>query len=116
MIVAMRYGRALSVVCSLALISCARKSTSEVLEKDSPRATSSATFTAPAEWTIATNGSLTVLTAPEKDSHIALMDLKAADSKAAVAAAWAAYKPEPKRPTKLVTANPTREGWDQSET
>jgi CubicO group peptidase (beta-lactamase class C family) len=113
---AMNCGRALLIVCLLTLISCASKTTSELLEKDSPRATSSATFTAPAEWTITTKGPLTVLTAPEKDSRIALVDLKAADSKAAVAAAWAAYRPESKRPIKLITANPPREGWDQHET
>ncbi len=74
----MHCGRALLVVCALTLVSCASKPSSEILEKDSPRATSSATFTAPAGWTIKTSGPLTLLTAPEKDSHIALVNLKAA--------------------------------------
>ena len=34
---------------------------------------------------------------------------------AAVAEAWAAYKPESKRPIKLVTPRPAREGWDERE-
>src|SRR4029453_11006386 len=99
-IAAMHSGGVGLIICLLSLISCGHKTTSEVLEKDSPRATSSATFTAPAGWTITSNQSLTVLTAPEKDTRIALADLRATDSKAAVAAAWASYRPESKRPIK----------------
>ena len=56
---------------------------------------------------------MVILTPPETDTHIAIVDSQAADAKAAVAAAWAAYKPESKRPIKLVTPRPAREGWDE---
>jgi CubicO group peptidase (beta-lactamase class C family) len=83
---------------------------------DSPRVTSAgATFKVPAGWSIETRKELVILTPPETDTHIAIVDSQAADAKAAVAAAWAAYKPESKRPIKLVTPRPAREGWDERE-
>jgi len=56
---------------------------------------------------------MVVLTPPETDTHIAIVDAQAADAQAAVAAGWTAYKPEAKRPVKLVTPRPAREGWDE---
>jgi len=56
---------------------------------------------------------MVILTPPESDTHIAIVDSQAADAAAAVAAGWAAYKPEAKRPLKLVTPRPAREGWDE---
>jgi CubicO group peptidase (beta-lactamase class C family) len=72
-----------------------------------------AQFTVPAGWSIATQKSLVLLTPPEADTHLAIVDTQAPDAKAAVAAAWAAYKPDSKRPIKLVTPRPAREGWDE---
>ena len=86
----------------------------ERMTTDSPRVTSAgATFKVPAGWSIETRKELVILTPPETDTHIAIVDSQAADAKAAVAAAWAAYKPESKRPIKLVTPRPAREGWDE---
>jgi CubicO group peptidase (beta-lactamase class C family) len=88
----------------------------ERMTVDSPRVTSAgATFKVPAGWSIETRKELVILTPPETDTHIAIVDSQAADAKAAVAAAWAAYKPESKRPIKLVTPRPAREGWDERE-
>jgi hypothetical protein len=39
------------------------------------------------------------------------VDVTAKDVDAAVAAAWAAYKPEAKWPLKVTTARPDRNGW-----
>jgi CubicO group peptidase (beta-lactamase class C family) len=72
-----------------------------------------AQFTVPAGWSIATQKNLVLLTPPEADTHLAIVDTQAPDAKAAVAAAWAAYKPDSKRPIKLVTPRPAREGWDE---
>lgn len=84
------------------------------LSVDTPRATTGgATFTAPANWSIAVNGFVTVLEAPEPDLHIALVDAKAANADAAVTAGWAAYRPEAKRTPKLSTPIPARKGWDE---
>ena len=69
---------------------------------------------------VKTGGETTVSTAtllvtepPEPDTHIAIFDTPAGDAKSAVEAAWAAYKPGAKRPLKLVTPRPGREGWDE---
>lgn len=85
----------------------------ERVTADTARATpGGATFTLPSGWTIETGKDFVVLTPPETDTHITIRDLQAADAKAAVEAAWAAYKPEAKRPLKLVTPRPARDGWD----
>jgi CubicO group peptidase (beta-lactamase class C family) len=90
------------------------KPTSERVTADTPRVTSAgATFKVPSGWSIEAGKGLVVLTPPETDTHIVIVDSQAADAKAAVAAAWAAYKPEFKRPVKLVTPRPAREGWEE---
>ena len=90
------------------------RSQPERLAADTPRVTpGGATFTAPTGWSIVTGKNLVILEPPETDTHIAIVDSQAADAAAAVAAAWAAYRPEVKRPLKLVTPRPAREGWDE---
>jgi CubicO group peptidase (beta-lactamase class C family) len=70
------------------------------------------TFIAPAGWTVTVRGPAMILEAPEKDSWIALVDVgPAKDADAAIAAAWAAYKPDAKWPLKVVNARPDRDGW-----
>jgi CubicO group peptidase (beta-lactamase class C family) len=86
----------------------------ERLTSDTPRVTAAgATFTVPAGWAIVTGKNLVALEPPESDTHVAIVDTDAADARAAVAAAWAAYKPEAKRPLKLVTPRPARNGWEE---
>lgn len=82
---------------------------------DRPETTpSGATFTAPAAWTAAKRDRLVELTPPEGDFRVALVDVgPAADAKAAVQAAWTAWRPQQTRPPKLVTARPPRNGWDE---
>jgi hypothetical protein len=96
--------------------------TSQSVQAAAPERVASATqrftpggaqFTVPAGWSIATQKNLVLLTPPEADTHLAIVDTQAPDAKAAVAAAWAAYKPDSKRPIKLVTPRPAREGWDE---
>jgi CubicO group peptidase (beta-lactamase class C family) len=70
-----------------------------------------ATFIAPAGWSIAVRGPATILEAPEGDSRIALVDVRAADADGAVAAAWAAYLPEARWPLKVTTSAPDKDGW-----
>jgi CubicO group peptidase (beta-lactamase class C family) len=90
------------------------KGSPERVSADTPRATpGGATFTVPSGWSIVTSGNLVILEAPEPDTHIAIFDSAATDATAAVTAAWAAYKPDAKRPLKLVTPRPAREGWDE---
>jgi CubicO group peptidase (beta-lactamase class C family) len=84
---------------------------------DTPKSTSAgATFTLPVGWGITRTGPLVIVDAPEADSHVALVDVDAKDAKdadAAVAAGWAAYKPQSKRPLKLATAQAPRNGWEE---
>ena len=85
--------------------------------KDTPRATSAgATFTLPAGWTMTTTGALTLLGMPETDSHVAIVDLKAKDADAAVAAAWAAYQPGFKRALRVALPQAARNGWQERKT
>src|ERR1700674_2924736 len=86
----------------------------ERVTADTPRVTSAgATFKVPAGWATETGKDFVILTPPETDTHIAIVDSQAADARGAVAAAWAAYKPGSNRPIKLVTPRPAREGWDE---
>src|SRR5215467_4094772 len=103
-----------SALLSSAPVQAEARSAPERLPADTPRVTpGGATFTVPTGWSISTGKSLVVLEPPETDTHIAIVDSQAADATAAVAAAWAAYKPDVKRPLKLVTPRPGRQGWDE---
>jgi CubicO group peptidase (beta-lactamase class C family) len=98
----------------LGLLAIAAPQSSERLTAESKRATAAgATYTAPAGWTIRAGPSMVVLDAPEGDSHLAIVDVRAADANAAVLAAWSVYRPDFKRPVKLVSPVPPREGWDE---
>jgi hypothetical protein len=84
----------------------------EKLTADTPRATTAGnSFIAPDGWSISVRGDATILTAPEGDSWIALVDTRGADADAAVKAAWAAYKGEPKWPLKVSNDGPPKDGW-----
>jgi CubicO group peptidase (beta-lactamase class C family) len=99
---------------SAATSQTAQTAAPERVASDTQRVTpGGAQFTVPAGWSIATQKNLVLLTPPEPDTHLAIVDTQAPDAKAAVAAAWAVYKPDSKRPIKLVTPRPAREGWDE---
>ena len=93
------------------------KAAPDRLAADSPRVTAGgASFTAPSGWAVTTQPSLLVLDTPEPDAHLAVFDApagSAGDADAAVTAAWAAYQPGFKRPLKLASPRPAREGWDE---
>src|SRR5215467_7296326 len=85
---------------------------SQRLAVDTPRSTAlGATFIAPAGWLVEVKGPATILEAPEGDSHIALIDVRAADADAAVKAAWAAYRPNAPWALKVVTPRADGDGW-----
>jgi CubicO group peptidase (beta-lactamase class C family) len=62
-------------------------------------------------WRLSVRGPATLLEAPEGGSWLALIDIDAPDAKAALAAAWAAYKPDAKWPLKVATPIAPRDGW-----
>lgn len=86
----------------------------EGVEPDVPRVLPSGTrFVVPRGWSIRTAGNGIVLSAPEGDSHIAIIDAQAGDADTAVAGAWAIYRPRFPATTQG-TDGRNREGWDQT--
>ncbi|MBN2494558.1 MAG: beta-lactamase family protein [Deltaproteobacteria bacterium] len=84
----------------------------ERLAGDAPRTTTEGnSFVAPAGWSISVRGPATILEPPEGDSAIALVDVRAKDADAAVAAAWRAYEPDASWPLKVVHEKPDQDGW-----
>lgn len=91
-------------------------SVTERLTADTPKTTAMGnTFIAPAGWTFVAKGSMVILEAPEAGSRIVLVDVKAKDADAAVAAAWEAYGVSNKKwPLKSVVDAPDRNGWTRT--
>jgi CubicO group peptidase (beta-lactamase class C family) len=83
-----------------------------ILDADTPTTTVEGnTFIAPAGWKLLVRGAATVLEAPEGGSFIVIVDVKANDADAAVAAAWQQYKPGADWPLKSVTPVAPRDSW-----
>ncbi len=83
-----------------------------VVSVDTPISTlEGATFMAPADWSLSARGPATIVEAPEGDSRMVLVDVRASDADAAVAAAWAVYNPAPKWPLKVKVDAPDEDGW-----
>lgn len=72
-----------------------------------------ATFTAPAGWTIETRANMVLLTPPEGDSDVAIVDVQAGNADDAVAAAWEAYEPDFERPLEIALPQAAENGWEQ---
>jgi CubicO group peptidase (beta-lactamase class C family) len=71
-------------------------------------------FTQPKDWSVVVKGPATILSAPEADLSIAMIDVgEAANAQAAAAKAWAIYKPGVTRAVRLVSPSPRAEGWDE---
>jgi CubicO group peptidase (beta-lactamase class C family) len=86
----------------------------EVLDVDAPRTTVAGnSFIVPAGWAVWVQGPATIVETPEGDSRIALVDVKAKDSDAAVELAWAAYKPAKTWPLLTKVPAPDKDGWSQ---
>ena len=88
-------------------------STKVRLTADTPKTTALGnTFIAPAGWSVEVRGPATIVEAPEGDSRIVIVDVRAKDADAAVAAGWAAYQP-PKWPLQVVNDVPDKDGWSK---
>jgi len=86
----------------------------ELLTTDTPLTTASGTtFTAPSGWRVTSTASMKVLEPPEADSRLALVDVRAANATAAVAAGWASYRPGANRPLRITTPQTAQNGWDE---
>jgi CubicO group peptidase (beta-lactamase class C family) len=117
---------ALLTLCVVTLVACEPASESKTpaavaqppatrtLAADTPSTTVDGhSFVAPKDWSVETRGAATILTAPEKNSRIALVDVAGATADAAVAAAWQSYDTSAKWPLKVSTDRPGRDGWDE---
>ncbi len=83
------------------------------LAVDTPTTTVSGNpFTAAADWTVSVKGPATIITPPEGDSSIVLVDVEADDAESAVAAAWSAYK-DHDWPLKVVDDQADQDGWSR---
>ena len=103
-----------SLIAPQAYSATAPQNSPETVSSDSPRTTpGGATFTVPSGWSIASGPRLAILQPPESDTHVVIFDAQAGNAKAAVESAWATYKPDFKRPLKLVTPRPPHEGWEE---
>ncbi|HEU0017910.1 MAG TPA: serine hydrolase domain-containing protein, partial [Methyloceanibacter sp.] len=88
-------------------------SVSATAEADTPQMLPNGTrFVTPKGWSIRSDGGSIILGAPERDSHIAIVDGGTGDA-AALVAAWATYRPGFSATTRGAD-RPAREGWDQT--
>lgn len=69
------------------------------------------TFLLPDGWKLETFDAMVVISPPEGDSHIALVDIAADSPEAARDLAWKAYKPDAKWPVLATQDVPDRDGW-----
>jgi CubicO group peptidase (beta-lactamase class C family) len=87
----------------------------QVAAADTPSATpAGTTYTQPKDWAAAPGPKGVILTPPEGDAKIAIVDVgAAADAKAAAEAAWGVVSPKGHPPFKLVEPIAAREGWEE---
>ncbi|MES2106355.1 MAG: serine hydrolase domain-containing protein [Pseudomonadota bacterium] len=69
--------------------------------------------TAPIAWSVRRDGALLILDTPEPDTHVAIIDVQAADAAAAIKAAWARYRPADTHALKLISDGTARDGWEE---
>jgi CubicO group peptidase (beta-lactamase class C family) len=86
----------------------------QTLAADTPQSTTQGNrFVAPAGWSIRTSGAAVILTAPETDSRVALVDVRDVSPDAAVEQAWTALRPGAAPPLQVATERPVSDGWEQ---
>ncbi|QYE36342.1 beta-lactamase family protein [Polymorphobacter sp. PAMC 29334] len=78
------------------------------------RTAAGVTYVQPKDWTVATHGATIVLSAPEKDLDIAVVDgISAPTASAAAAKAWPSYTSIAPRAVRLLAPEAARDGWDE---
>lgn len=99
----------------LALISLPAALAAQAVAADTPGTTAAGlSVTQPASWSKSAQGNITVFTAPEGDTRIAVVPVgKAGDAQDAAKRAWAAYKPDMSRAIQLSAPSAPGDGWDE---
>jgi CubicO group peptidase (beta-lactamase class C family) len=69
------------------------------------------TFIVPDGWKVETYAAMIVISPPEGDSHLAVIDVAADSNEAARDAGWKVYKPDARWPLLATTDAPDRDGW-----
>lgn len=109
-----RLARIGALVLALAAPAWAETPPAQPLAADTPYTLPlGAGFVAPRGWTLTMSGPAVILTVPEGGSHIAFADSAGGDADAAVAAAWALYRPDAVPTPKGANDRPPRDGWDE---
>jgi CubicO group peptidase (beta-lactamase class C family) len=107
-------GLAVAIGFAALTVRASPASAAEELSADTPLTTArGATFTAPKGWGVISAANKIVLDPPEADSHLVLLEVEATDADAAVAAGWASYRPEAKRPLRIATPQAPYNGWQE---
>jgi CubicO group peptidase (beta-lactamase class C family) len=71
-------------------------------------------FTQPKDWIVTVRDPVTLFTTPENNLTIAVVGIgEAANAQAAVAKAWALFKPEATRTVRLTSAGAPGDGWEE---
>jgi len=72
------------------------------------------TYVQPKDWTLTSNGAVTLFASPETDLNIAVVDVGGAPAaQAAAAKAWSLYKADATRTVRLATPGTAADGWDE---
>ena len=106
---------AAALLGSLACPALVSPALAQALAVDTASTTSAGTpFTAPKSWSLTNAGGIAVMTAPEGDFRMAIIDVGAAtDANAALAKAWARFDPAEKHALKLASPLAPIDGWDE---
>lgn len=106
---------AAALLGSLACPALVSPALAQALAVDTASTTSAGTpFTAPTSWSLANAGGIAVMTAPEGDFRMAIIDVGAAtDANDALAKAWARFDPAEKHALKLASPLAPINGWDE---
>ncbi len=106
---------AIAAIVTFAAMLPSARAASAVAAADTPYKTAAGvTLTIPKAWSMSSQGAVVVLTAPERDVHLAIVDAgNAPDANKAVAKAWRLYDPAMHRRLRIATSAPAREGWDE---
>ncbi|TMQ09435.1 MAG: beta-lactamase family protein [Deltaproteobacteria bacterium] len=84
----------------------------EVMTGDTPSADLDGnTFIVPDGWKVETFAAMVVISPPEGDSHLAVIDVSADSNDAARDAGWKVYKPDVTWPLLATVDTPDRDGW-----
>lgn len=104
----------LSLVAPIPAVAQTAPPASAALQSDTKESIAGVSFTAPKDWTEQRSGTMTVLTAPEKNLHLVIVSVGAAkDAKAAIGRAWAQFDAGFDRKIEVAEPLAPTNGWSE---